>query len=223
MAGLCKPMAAERLIKALRDEVGVPIHFHTHDIGGAQAASVLARRRRRPRRRRRRRRLDGRVDLAAQLERASSNRSGSPRATRASIPAALIEMSRYWEEVRALYAPFESGPRSPAADLYELEMPGGQYTNLFQQAKALGLAARWHEVCKAYSQVNQLFGDIIKVTPSSKVVGDMALFVVANNLTPEDVLDPRASWRFPRAWSSFSRAGWASRRAAFRRRFRRGF
>ena len=118
-------------------------------------------------------------------------------------PAALIEMSRYWDEVRELYAPFESGPRSPAADLYELEMPGGQYTNLFQQAKALGLAARWHEVCKAYAQVNLLFGDIIKVTPSSKVVGDMALFLVANNLTPEDVLDPGRELAFPESVVEF--------------------
>ena len=99
--------------------------------------------------------------------------------------------------------PFESGPRSPAADLYELEMPGGQYSNLFQQAKALGLAARWQEVCKAYSQVNLLFGDIIKVTPSSKVVGDMALFVVANNLTSEDVLDPARELAFPESVVEF--------------------
>ena len=112
-------------------------------------------------------------------------------------------MSRYWEEVRKLYAPFESGPRSPAADLYELEMPGGQYSNLFQQAKALGLASRWHEVCDAYSEVNRLFGDIIKVTPSSKVVGDMALFVVANNLTPDDVLDPQRELAFPESVVEF--------------------
>ena len=105
--------------------------------------------------------------------------------------------------MRELYAPFESGPRSPSADLYELEMPGGQYTNLFQQAKALGLAARWREVCKAYSQVNLLFGDIIKVTPSSKVVGDMALFVVANNLTSEDVLDPERELAFPESVVEF--------------------
>src|SRR4029077_5482158 len=118
-------------------------------------------------------------------------------------PAALIEMSRYWEEVRALYNPFESGPRSPAADLYQLEMPGGQYTNLYQQAKALGLAARWLEVCKAYSQVNMLFGDIIKVTPSSKVVGDMALFVVANNLSSEDLLDPARELAFPESVVEF--------------------
>ena len=116
---------------------------------------------------------------------------------------ALIEISRYWEDVRNMYAPFESGPRSPAADLYDLEMPGGQYTNLFQQAKALGLAARWHEVCKAYSEVNLLFGDIVKVTPSSKVVGDMALFLVANNLTPEDTLDPERELAFPESVVEF--------------------
>ena len=202
MAGLCKPKAAERLITALRQEVGVPIHFHTHDIGGAQAASVL---------------LgaqvgldvaDGAVASMAGLTSQPSLNSivealrFTPRETGLD-PAALIEMSRYWAEVRELYAPFESGPRSPSADLYELEMPGGQYTNLFQQAKALGLAGRWHEVCRAYSQVNILFGDIIKVTPSSKVVGDMALFVVANNLTSEDVLDPGRELAFPESVVEF--------------------
>jgi pyruvate carboxylase len=110
---------------------------------------------------------------------------------------ALIDVSRYWEAVRKLYAPFESGPRSSAADLYDLEMPGGQYTNLYQQAAALGLAPRWIEVCDAYTQVNQMFGDIVKVTPSSKVVGDMALFLVANNLTPDDVMDPDRELAFP--------------------------
>ena len=197
MAGLCKPAAAERLIKALREEVGVPIHFHTHDIGGAQAASVL-------------RGADVGLDIAdgavASMAGLTSQPSlnalveslrFTPRETGVD-PEALIEMSRYWEEVRKLYAPFESGPRSSAADLYELEMPGGQYSNLYQQAKALGLAARWHEVCTAYSEVNLLFGDIIKVTPSSKVVGDMALFLVANNLTPDDVFDPRARAGVPR-------------------------
>ncbi len=112
-------------------------------------------------------------------------------------PAALIEMSRYWEEVRALYAPFETGLQAPSAEVYAYEMPGGQYTNLFQQAKALGLASRWPEVCKAYADVNMLFGDIVKVTPTSKVVGDMALFLVANNLTPADMLDPERELAFP--------------------------
>jgi pyruvate carboxylase len=196
MAGLCKPLAAEKLIRALRDEVGVPIHFHTHDIGGAQAASVL-------------RAADVGLDIADGAIASMSGLTSQPslnalvESLRFSSrdtgidPATLIEISRYWEDVRTLYAPFESGPRSPAADLYLLEMPGGQYSNLFQQAKALGLAARWQEVCRAYSQVNMLFGDIIKVTPSSKVVGDMALFMVANNLTSEDVVDPARELAFP--------------------------
>ncbi len=202
MAGLCKPPASRRLIAALRDEVGVPIHFHTHDIGGAQAASVL---------------VGAEVGLDV-ADGAISSMAGltsqpslnaiveslrfTPRDTGLD-PEALIEMSRYWGQVRELYAPFEAGPRSPAADLYELEMPGGQYTNLFQQAKALGLAARWREVCKAYSEVNVLFGDIIKVTPSSKVVGDMALFMVANNLAPEDTLDPERELAFPESVVEF--------------------
>ncbi len=202
MAGLCKPMATERLIQALRDEIAVPVHFHTHDIGGAGAASVL-------------RGAQVGLDIAdgaiASMAGLTSQPSlnaiveslrFTPRETGAD-PAALIEMSRYWAEVRELYEPFESGPRSPAADLYELEMPGGQYSNLFQQAKALGLAARWQEVCKAYTQVNLLFGDIIKVTPSSKVVGDMALFLVANNLTSEDVLDPERELAFPESVVEF--------------------
>jgi pyruvate carboxylase len=202
MAGLCKPLAAERLIKALREEVGVPIHFHTHDIGGAQAASVL-------------RGADVGLDIAdgavASMAGLTSQPSlnalveslrFTPRETGVD-PAALIEISRYWEDVRLLYAPFESGPRSPAADLYLLEMPGGQYSNLYQQAKALGLAPRWHDVCNSYSQVNLLFGDIIKVTPSSKVVGDMALFLVANNLTPEDVFDPARELAFPESVVEF--------------------
>jgi pyruvate carboxylase len=202
MAGLCKPAAAERLIKALRDEVGVPIHFHTHDIGGAQSASVL-------------RGAEVGLDVADGAVASMSGLTSQPSLNalveslrftprEADVdPKALIEMSRYWEDVRKLYAPFESGPRSPAADLYELEMPGGQYSNLYQQAKALGLAPRWHEVCDAYSEVNRLFGDIIKVTPSSKVVGDMALFVVANNLTPEDVLDRDRELAFPESVVEF--------------------
>ena len=196
MAGLCKPYAAKKLVETLRQEVGIPIHFHTHDVGGAQAASVLE-------------------AAAVGLEIADgaiASMSGltsqpslnaiveslrfTPRETGLD-PAALIELSRYWEGVRALYAPFEIGLKAPSAEVYAYEMPGGQYTNLFQQAKALGLASRWTEVCKAYSDVNMLFGDIVKVTPSSKVVGDMALFLVANNLTPADTLDPERELAFP--------------------------
>ena len=196
MAGLCKPLAAEVLIKALRDEIGIPVHFHTHDTGGAQAASVL-------------RGSDVGLDVA---DGAVASMSGltsqpslnaiveslrfSPRETGIDTDV-LIEMSRYWEEVRELYQPFESGLKAPSAEVYAYEMPGGQYSNLFQQAKALGLASRWPEVCKAYADVNILFGDIVKVTPTSKVVGDMALFVVANNLAMEDTVDPERELAFP--------------------------
>ncbi|MGZ3316030.1 MAG: pyruvate carboxylase subunit B, partial [Isosphaeraceae bacterium] len=202
MAGLCKPFAAQKLVEALRQEVGLPIHFHTHDIGGAQAASIL-------------KSAEVGLDIADGAMASMSGLTSQPSLS-AIVESlrftprdsdidhgALIEISRYWEDVRNMYAPFESGLRSPAADLYDLEMPGGQYTNLFQQAKALGLAARWHEVCKAYSEVNLLFGDIVKVTPSSKVVGDMALFLVANDLTPEDTLDPERELAFPESVVEF--------------------
>ena len=202
MAGLCKPYAAEKLVKALRDEVGLPVHFHTHDIGGAQAAAVL-------------KGADIGLDVA---DGAMASMSGltsqpslnavvealrfGPRDTTLD-PEALIALSRYWEAVRAQYAPFESGLQAPSAEVYAYEMPGGQYTNLFQQAKALGLEAKWVQVCEAYTQVNRLFGDIVKVTPSSKVVGDMALFLVANGLTPEDTLDESRELAFPESVVEF--------------------
>ena len=138
MAGLCKPFAAETLVRTLREEVGLPIHFHTHDIGGAQAASIL-------------KGTDVGLDVADGAMASMSGLTSQP-SLNAVVESlrftprdtgidhqALIDISRYWDHVRDLYAPFESGPRSPAADLYDLEMPGGQYTNLFQQAKALGL------------------------------------------------------------------------------------
>jgi len=106
-------------------------------------------------------------------------------------------ISHYWEGVRRYYAPFEADMRSGTADVYQHEMPGGQYTNLREQARAMGLDHRWPEVSKAYAQVNKLFGDIVKVTPTSKVVGDMALYMVANDLTPEAVLDPEREVAFP--------------------------
>ncbi|WZO99459.1 pyruvate carboxylase [Isosphaeraceae bacterium EP7] len=196
MAGLCKPYSAELLVKSLREAVGVPIHFHTHDIGGAQAASVL-------------KGAEVGLDIAdgavASMSGLTSQPSlnaiveslkHTPRDTGINTDS-LIEMSRYWEQVRELYSPFEAGLKAPSADLYEYEMPGGQYTNLLQQAKALGLDHQWVQVCEAYAQVNLLFGDIVKVTPTSKVVGDMALFVVANNLTPADILDENRELAFP--------------------------
>ncbi|QDV33351.1 pyruvate carboxylase [Tautonia plasticadhaerens] len=202
MAGLCKPYAAERLVKALREEVGLPIHFHTHDIGGAQAASVL-------------KGAEVGLDVAdgavASMSALTSQPSlnalveslrFTPRETGLD-PARLIEMSRYWEAARSLYSPFETGQKAPSAEVYAYEMPGGQYTNLYQQAKALGLDDRWPEVCAMYAQVNLMFGDIVKVTPSSKVVGDMALFMVANNLAPDDVLDESRELAFPESVVEF--------------------
>src|SRR5262249_789810 len=112
---------------------------------------------------------------------------------------ALNQISDYWESVRELYYPFEENIKSGTAEVYEHEMPGGQFTNLKQQAKSMGLADRWHEIADAYAMVNQLFGDIVKVTPSSKVVGDLALFMVTNNLTAMEVLDPGKKLSFPKS------------------------
>src|SRR5262249_13878327 len=111
--------------------------------------------------------------------------------------------AQYWEVVRRAYRPFESGQVAPSADVYQHEMPGGQYTNLFEQARALGVADRWPEVCERYADVNLMFGDIIKVTPTSKVVGDMALFMVSNSLRPTDVLEGDRELAFPESVVEF--------------------
>src|SRR5436853_4224640 len=187
MAGLCKPYAAFELVKALRQEVGVPIHFHTHDTSGINAASVL-------------KAADAGADVADAAVAAVSGGTSqpnlnsivaalrhTPRDTQLDIEA-LNECSDYWETVRTYYLPFDSAPKSGSARLYQHEIPGGQYTNLREQASAMGLGHRWREVETMYAQVNQLFGDIVKVTPSSKVVGDMALFLMAKEMTPEDLL-----------------------------------
>jgi pyruvate carboxylase len=196
MAGLCKPYAAHALVKALRAEVDVPIHFHTHDTSGVNAGSVL-------------RAADAGVDIADAALAPMSGFTSQPNLN--SLVAALAHTPRdsgldlkalnrigdYWEAVRAFYYPFEEQIKSPTAEVYEHEMPGGQYTNLRQQAASLGLGDRWREVAEMFATVNQMFGDIVKVTPSSKVVGDMALFMVTNNLTPQDVLDPSRKLSFP--------------------------
>jgi pyruvate carboxylase len=196
MAGLCKPYAAEKLVKTLRQEIGLPIHFHTHDIGGAQAASVL-------------KASEVGLDIADAACAGISSIMSQPslnaivEALRFTVREsgvnqdALLEINRYWEAVRQLYTPFETGLKAPSAEVYAYEMPGGQYTNLYQQAKALGLGGQWPEVCRMYAEVNMLFGDIVKVTPTSKVVGDMALFMVANNLTSADCLDTSRELAFP--------------------------
>jgi len=187
MAGLCKPYAARELVKTLREEIGIPIHFHTHDTSGINAASVL-------------KAADAGVDVAdAAIASMSGGTSqpnlnsivealrNTPRDTQLDIET-LNECSDYWETVRTYYLPFDSGPKAGSARLYKHEIPGGQYTNLREQAVAMGLGHRWREVERTYAEVNQLFGDIVKVTPSSKVVGDMTLFLMAKEMQPADVL-----------------------------------
>jgi pyruvate carboxylase len=187
MAGLCKPYAAFALVKTLREEVGVPIHFHTHDTSGINSASVL-------------KASDAGVDVADGAIAAMSGGTSqpnlnsivealrhTPRDTQLDIET-LNECSDYWETVRTYYLPFDSGPKAGSARLYQHEIPGGQFTNLREQAAAMGLGHRWREVEKMYAEVNQLFGDIVKVTPSSKVVGDMTLFLMAKEMHPADVL-----------------------------------
>ncbi len=182
MAGLAKPYAAEKLVKALREEIAIPIHFHTHDTSGINAASIM-------------RACDAGVDAADGAIASMSGQTSQPNLN--SMVAALAHTRRetevdlealnvcadYWEAVRTCYAPFDTGPRSGTAEVYIHEMPGGQYTNLKEQAEAMGLGARWHEIARTYADVNLAFGDIVKVTPSSKVVGDMAIFLVTHGMT----------------------------------------
>jgi len=182
MAGLCKPYAAEKLVKALRQEVGIPIHFHTHDTSGINASSIL-------------KAADAGVHVADGAVASMSGQTSQPNLN--SIVAALRHTKRdsgidldalnqcadYWEVVRDYYAPFDTGPKSGTAEVYLHEMPGGQYTNLKEQAESMGLGPRWHEIARTYADVNMAFGDIVKVTPSSKVVGDMAIFLVNHNMT----------------------------------------
>ncbi|MDE0390131.1 MAG: pyruvate carboxylase [Rhodospirillales bacterium] len=196
MAGLVKPAAARELVHALKQETGLPVHFHTHDTSGIAAASVLAA-------------VDvgvDAVDLAMDSLSGFTSQPclgsvvealrGQPRDTGLN-PAYVREISDYWEVVRAEYAAFETDMRAPASEVYLHEMPGGQFTNLREQARALGLAERWHEVAEAYAEVNRMFGDIVKVTPTSKVVGDLALVMVSGGLTRADVEDADREIAFP--------------------------
>ncbi|MEO1561931.1 MAG: pyruvate carboxylase [Pseudomonadota bacterium] len=196
MAGLLKPASATLLIKALKEEVGLPIHFHTHDTSGIAGATILAA-------------SDAGVDAVDAAMDAFSGGTSQPclgsivealhhtdRETGLSIHS-IRAMSDYWENVRTQYAAFESGLASPASEVYLHEMPGGQFTNLKAQARSLGLEDRWPEVARTYADVNQMFGDIVKVTPSSKVVGDMALMMVSQNLSRDEVEDPDIDVAFP--------------------------
>ena len=197
MAGLCRPYAAHKLVKTLKEEVGLPVHFHTHDTSGIAAASVL-------------RAADAGVDI---VDLATASMSGStaqpnfnsvvaalqhtPRATGLDLDR-LNQFSDYWEQVRHYYTPFDTAPKTGSAEVYLHEMPGGQYTNLKEQAASMGVAHRWSEIARAYAEVNQLFGDIVKVTPSSKVVGDMALFLFSRGIHPADVVNlPPGETPFP--------------------------
>lgn len=196
MAGLLKPAAARVLVRALKQEVGLPIHFHTHDTAGVACATIIAA-------------AEAGVDAVdCAMDALSGNTS---QATFGSIVEALQnsdrdtgidinsirDISDYWSSVRSQYAAFESGMQAPSSEVYLHEMPGGQFTNLRAQAQSMGLEERWHDVAQTYAHVNQMFGDIVKVTPSSKVVGDMALMMVSQNLTRTEVEDPNTEVAFP--------------------------
>ena len=204
MAGVCRPRAAKALITALKQEVGLPIHFHTHDTSAGAVASVLAA-------------VEAGVDAVDGAMDAMAGFTSQPSlgticaALEGSehdpgLPAEAIRgISTYWEGARRYYAPFEADLRAGTSDVYRHEMPGGQYTNLREQARGMGLDSRWSEIAETYATVNRLFGDIVKVTPSSKVVGDMALFMVANGLDADAVTDPDRELAFPESVVSFFR------------------
>lgn len=202
MAGILKPQAAYRLISELKASVDLPIHLHTHDTSGngifTYASAVKAG-----------------VDIVDVTMSAMSGATSQPSMNSLyyalldteRVPSITIEnaqqINRYWEDVRARYNDFENGVSAPQTEVYQHEMPGGQYTNLQQQAKAVGLDDEWDKVKKMYAVVNQLFGDIVKVTPSSKVVGDMALFMVQNHLSEEDIYTRGMEIDFPESVISF--------------------
>jgi pyruvate carboxylase len=196
MAGLCKPFAAAKLVEALRGEIGIPIHFHTHDTSGASLASALEAGR------------SGASVVDAALApfaglTSQPNLNAIVEAVRHTPldtgldPEPLRQLTHYWAAVRDHYTAFECGMKAPDADLYLHEMPGGQFTNLLEQAKALGLGDRWEEVCRAYADVNQLLGDIVKVTPTSKAVGDLALLLVTNGMHASELLSDSRELAFP--------------------------
>ena len=196
MAGLLKPLAAEVLVRELKQAVSIPVHLHTHDTAGIQAATYL-------------KAIDAGVDVVDCALGALSGLTSQPnfnsvvammqgheRECPINLPL-LNAYSNYWEDVREYYYPFESGMKAGNAEVYENEIPGGQYSNLKPQAIATGLGDKFELLKRNYVVVNQLFGDIVKVTPSSKVVGDMAIFMTANGLTAQDVLERGESLAFP--------------------------
>lgn len=204
MAGLLKPYAAKELIGALKSEIGIPIHLHTHDTASIQPATYLQA-------------VEAGVDVIDVALGGLSGLTSQPNFNsvlemfkfhRRENPLngeKLSEFSNYWETVRKYYYPFESGLKSGTGEVYHHEIPGGQYSNLKGQAIALGLEHRFPEITRMYARVNDLFGDIIKVTPSSKVVGDMAQYLISNGYTVEDVLEKGDTISFPQSVISFFR------------------
>jgi pyruvate carboxylase len=203
MAGLCQPRAAYDLIKALKEETGLPVHFHTHDTSGIAAASVFAA-------------IAAGADAVDAAMDSMSGLTSQPNL--GSIVEALRygprdpgldtdhirTISHYWAQVRKSYVAFEADNRAGASEVYVHGMPGGQYTNLREQARSLGIEdSRWPEVARAYAEVNEMFGDIVKVTPTSKVVGDMAVLMVTAGLTRAQVQDPLTEIAFPESVVQF--------------------
>lgn len=202
MAGLLKPFAAEKLVRALKNEISIPIHLHTHDTSGNGTAMLLMA-------------TQAGVDIVDGALSSVSGLTSQPSlnsllaALRGSMwdpnldEAGLQKLANYWETVRTYYEPFESELRAPTAQVYYHEIPGGQYSNYKPQVEGLGLGHRWEECKHMYRKVNDMFGDIVKVTPSSKVVGDMAMFMVQNNLEPEDVYERGHELAFPQGVVDF--------------------
>ncbi|MDX5347849.1 MAG: pyruvate carboxylase, partial [Hymenobacteraceae bacterium] len=202
MAGLLKPYAAQVLVEALRDSVKLPIHLHTHDTSSLQPASYL-------------KAIEAGVDVIDVALGSMSGLTSQPNFNsvvemmqyqprhREFDMKSLNQFSNYWETVREYYYPFESGLKAGTAEVFQHEIPGGQYSNLRPQAQALGLGDKWEQIKQTYAEVNMMFGDIVKVTPSSKVVGDMALYLVSNDLTTVDVLEKGEQISFPESVQSF--------------------
>ncbi|MBQ9973065.1 MAG: pyruvate carboxylase [Firmicutes bacterium] len=202
MSGLLKPMAAKKLIETLKQEIGIPVHLHTHDTTGNGVATVLMA-------------AQAGVDIADTAFNSMSGLTSQPALN--SVVAALEntpfdtgldldgiqKISNYWEAVRPVYKGFESDLLAASAEIYKYEIPGGQYSNLKAQVESFGLGHRLEDVKEMYRQVNLMLGDIVKVTPSSKAVGDMAIFMVQNDLTPENIYDKAQGIDFPDSIVSF--------------------
>jgi pyruvate carboxylase len=202
MAGLLKPYSAEVLVRELKKVVDIPIHLHTHDTSSLQSATYL-------------KAVEAGVDIIDVGIGSMSGLTSQPnfnsivamlqgheRELKFNLPA-LNQYSNYWEDVREFYYPFESELKAGTAQVFENEIPGGQYSNLRPQAESLGLGKKFEKIKNNYASVNKLFGDIVKVTPSSKVVGDMALFMTSNSLSAKDVMEKGHLLSFPESVKSF--------------------